>query len=419
MVERVHARSSSLAVAAKPASQAKGRGFDPRRPLSRIAGVFPIPHRSTDHRARPMSVLCQLRSRKGAASCGHRHAAPCRMIARSGSSKSSGRANLDSSTPTGAPGWLSIVSNSGRSWQELRRCHSCRKGRTRWPKTLSVRLNQAVHGGVRQCVRQYTGFLLPTVPSSVCPIYTRMVGSSVRSFWFGESLSPIEHLCVKSFLAQGHRFLLYTYDEVENVPDGCELLDAATVLDEGPGLPLRGSGSRRQPRRFFDLFRYTLLDRDGGWWVDTDTLCLTAEIPEPEYVFAKSDVLLRQRDHAGSGGEFSDSGNAHKGAAHRRRAGWQLEFGSIGPHLLTEVVRDLDFAHKATDTAALYPIPYRQALATCDRVATSKSSGGLPRAHSSTCGRRCSGTGAYRKPPGRRSAHISRPCMTLRHLGAN
>ena len=31
---------------------------------------------------------------------------------------------------------------------------------------------------------------------------------------------------------------------------------------------------------FSNLFRYELLRRDGGWWVDTDVLCLAAELAD-------------------------------------------------------------------------------------------------------------------------------------------
>ncbi len=172
---------------------------------------------------------------------------------------------------------------------------------------------------------------------------------------------------MKSFLAQGHRFLLYTYDEVENVPDGCELLDATAVLDEDQVFFYEDPVHAGSPAGFSNLFRYTLLDREGGWWVDTDTLCLTSQIAEPEYVFAKQEQYYYNtaimRAPAASPLIRETLKRAKRIVAEQ---GGGMEFGSIGPYLLTEVVRDLDFADKATRTAALYPIPYRQALATCD-----------------------------------------------------
>jgi len=193
------------------------------------------------------------------------------------------------------------------------------------------------------------------------------VAGTVRSFWFGESLSPLEHLCLKSFLAHGHRVHLYTYDEVGNVPRGCKLLDASTVVGRDELFLYQDATHSGSPAGFSNLFRYTLLDREGGWWVDTDALCLSSELPDSGYVFARQDddfynpAIIR----APAGSPL-----IHEVLERAKRIvcdhGGAMEFGAIGPHLFTEVVRDLDLAGEATATAKLFPIPYWQALSTCD-----------------------------------------------------
>lgn len=188
-----------------------------------------------------------------------------------------------------------------------------------------------------------------------------------RSFWFGGHLSPVEHLCAKSFLAQGHRFQLYAYEEVGNLPEGCELLDAAAIVPRDQLFMYQHGDHAGTPAGFANLFRYTLLDRHGGWWVDTDVLCLRSKIPEPEYVFAMQDdhyynvAILR----APAGGPLIRT------ALERARArvaadGGNIPFGSIGPNMFTELVPELGFDDKASERAALYPIPYWQGLMTCD-----------------------------------------------------
>ena len=188
-----------------------------------------------------------------------------------------------------------------------------------------------------------------------------------RSFWFGKTLSPVEHLCIKSFLAQGHRFQLYAYDEVENLPEGCQLLDAGTVVDRERLFLYAHGDHAGTPAGFANLFRYTLLDRDGGWWVDSDVLCLSSKIPEPEYVFAMQDddyynvAILR----APAGGRLIGTA-LERASAIVAVEGGNMAFGSIGPNLFTDLVRELGFEGKATERTALYPIPYWQGLATCD-----------------------------------------------------
>jgi hypothetical protein len=193
------------------------------------------------------------------------------------------------------------------------------------------------------------------------------VASTFSSFWFGEALSPVEHLCIKSFLAHGHGFLLYAYDEVENLPHGCELVDAATVVPRDQLFLYQTSAHAGSPAGFSNLFRYTLLHRNGGWWVDTDTLCLKSRISEPAYVFARQDEDLYNpailRAPAGSPLIREALERARQVVA---ELGGNIPFGAIGPHLFTDVVRDLDLGSDAADTADLYPIPWQQALATWD-----------------------------------------------------
>lgn len=194
------------------------------------------------------------------------------------------------------------------------------------------------------------------------------MGSVFRSFWLGDALSPIEQLCLKSFLAHGHRFVLYAYDAVADVPDGCELRDAAEVVARERVFLYRNGRHAGSPAGFANIFRYTLLDRDGGWWVDTDTLCLTDDVAEPEYVFAKQDRRLYNcailRAPAGSRLIRTTLERAERALADEGADG--IAFGEIGPHLFTEVVRELGLRGRAARRRDLYPLPYWRALATRD-----------------------------------------------------
>jgi len=77
-----------------------------------------------------------------------------------------------------------------------------------------------------------------------------------QSLWVGDRLSPLEHLCIKSFLANGHAFILYVYGEVDNVPPGCTVEDARMILPE-ESVFLHPSGIHiGTPSSFSDRFRY-------------------------------------------------------------------------------------------------------------------------------------------------------------------
>lgn len=77
-----------------------------------------------------------------------------------------------------------------------------------------------------------------------------------------------------SFIACGHRYHLYAYDLSLPVPPGVELKDARDILPESEIYTYTHGPSRGGYSAFADGFRYTLLDRKGGWWCDTDMVAL-------------------------------------------------------------------------------------------------------------------------------------------------
>ncbi len=109
---------------------------------------------------------------------------------------------------------------------------------------------------------------------------------AVQSLWIGERLGTIQRLSIQSFLAQGNEFHLYTYDNVANVPAGTTLCDASSILPDSEVFQYQTGFGRGSYSAFSNLFRYRLLFGHGGWWVDTDVVCLQPMPRAPEYVFA-------------------------------------------------------------------------------------------------------------------------------------
>jgi hypothetical protein len=103
----------------------------------------------------------------------------------------------------------------------------------------------------------------------------------VQGFWSGP-ITTMERLCIASFLQNGHRFDLYTYNprEVQSVPPGnVHIKDAREILPESEIVTFRCV------QQLSDFFRISLLLKKGGWYVDLDEVCLRPFEFETDYVF--------------------------------------------------------------------------------------------------------------------------------------
>ncbi|GAB4388781.1 hypothetical protein [Albidovulum sp.] len=93
----------------------------------------------------------------------------------------------------------------------------------------------------------------------------------VGTLWIGGELSWLEQLCLKSFVDQGQRITLFSYEDIPNVPEGVIRRDGREILDTDDFLKYERKDSYAL---FADLFRVHMLRRCPGMiWVDTDVYC--------------------------------------------------------------------------------------------------------------------------------------------------
>ena len=94
----------------------------------------------------------------------------------------------------------------------------------------------------------------------------------IGALWIGGSLSYVEQLCLVSFRDAGHHVKLFTYGDVQNIPDGIEVADANSVLPMDSIIRHTRTGS---PAPQADRFRYHMLaQHDDIIWADTDAYCV-------------------------------------------------------------------------------------------------------------------------------------------------
>lgn len=158
----------------------------------------------------------------------------------------------------------------------------------------------------------------------------------VQGLWIGRELSVMEQLSVSSFLANGHEYHLYVYDEMGNVPAGAVVKDAGEILPASSVFQYKRQASYAG---FANFFRYKLLLERGGWWADTDVVCLRPFDFADEHVF--STELCRGEEVVTSGIIKAPAGSpvmAYAWEVCQKKDPAQLVWGETGPRLMAESV---------------------------------------------------------------------------------
>jgi hypothetical protein len=111
----------------------------------------------------------------------------------------------------------------------------------------------------------------------------------LNSLWIGRTLPVLQRLCLASAVATGARVRLFTYEPVEGIPPGVEVTDANQILGFDKMIRHRESQS---VALFSDRFRYEILAKALGAWIDTDLLFLKAPTEDGECLLGWEDEKL-------------------------------------------------------------------------------------------------------------------------------
>ena len=182
----------------------------------------------------------------------------------------------------------------------------------------------------------------------------------VQSLWIGSSLGPMQHLSIRSFLKNGHDFHLYTYDRIAEVPEGTTICDAAAILPRESIFCYQHGFGRGSYSAFSNLFRYQLLFERGGWWVDSDVVCLRPFDFDDDFVFAT--------EHD-DGGAVSAASCVFKSPSRSAYLDYciracnaknkdELRWKEIGPLLLAEAITRYDLTSHLVPVHVFNPVDW-------------------------------------------------------------
>ncbi len=176
------------------------------------------------------------------------------------------------------------------------------------------------------------------------------------TFWAGPRLPALDRACLSSFVRLGHRLTLYSFDPVQNPPEGVQVADAAEIL---PRETLRAfiHDGRPDLSHFSDYFRYRLFAATGETWIDTDMLMLRPIdfAPQPN-LFARETASSL----CGAIMRIDTAGDALPELLRRTEQlmHTELAWGATGPRLLGQVIGQRDIIAQAHSPEVFFPVHF-------------------------------------------------------------
>ena len=184
----------------------------------------------------------------------------------------------------------------------------------------------------------------------------------IQSLWIGDEISNVEKLCISSYVKNGHDFHLYTYGPVKGVPEGCEVKDAKEVLPQEDIFAYNVGIGKGSYSAFSNYFRYKLLGLKGGWWTDTDIVCLKTIDFKDDFVFA-TEKTADGKSHITSGIIKAPAGSEFCKYCYdfcKKQNKETLAWGTVGPRLVSKAVNALSLSENARPWRFFNPIGFEQ-----------------------------------------------------------
>jgi hypothetical protein len=167
----------------------------------------------------------------------------------------------------------------------------------------------------------------------------------------------MEQLSLASFIANGHEYHLYAYGPVSGVPRKAVIKDAEAILPRSRAFQYSKHATWSG---FANFFRYKLLLEQGGWWADTDLVCLRPFEFDDEYVFSSEFSVGRQMVNIGAIKTPAQSGiMSFMWGVCQTKDPAKLVWGETGPALMEQAVDRFSLQHFVKSWKTFCPVGFR------------------------------------------------------------
>ena len=185
--------------------------------------------------------------------------------------------------------------------------------------------------------------------------------ANIANFFWGGEISSYELSNFLSFKNFGFSVNIWSYEALD-LPEGLNLKKAETILGEDKLNMFTQNFQKSNMSSFSNLFRYELLLKEGGWWFDSDCICLKHVDEFKKLSYNQKFVLgLENENLIGSSVMYINDQNITNlllDETYKRIANNEYKFywGEIGPYLITDVFLKNDLFQYTFDRKLFFQI---------------------------------------------------------------
>jgi len=183
----------------------------------------------------------------------------------------------------------------------------------------------------------------------------------VANFFWGGNLTPYEEANFFSFLNNGFNVNVWSYQKL-TLPKEIAIRDANEIISKEFLLKFTQNFQKSNMSSFSNLFRYELMLKEGGWWFDSDCVCLKDVSNFSKLAKNQKFVLaLENPDLVGSSVMYINDKIVAEmllDETNKRinENNYKFFWGEIGPYLITDVLKANNLFEKTIKTEYFYKI---------------------------------------------------------------
>lgn len=184
---------------------------------------------------------------------------------------------------------------------------------------------------------------------------------SANFFWSGE-LTFYELSNLLSFKKSGFEVLVWSYENL-NLPHGILQKDASEIISENYLTLFNQNYQKQNLSSFSNLFRYELLKKHGGWWFDSDCICLRPVEDFVKLIENKPFVLAYENPELiGSSAMYINDEEIIDSLIDEiykriNNNNFRFFWGEIGPNLITDVFVEKNIFDMVLKSKTFFPVP--------------------------------------------------------------